>query len=79
MNNKFPQAGRVAGIDFGTVRIGIAICDQGQCFASPVENYQRRDPEGDARRFQQLVENEEEASCHHGKISIGYSQLITAR
>ena len=59
MNNKFPQAGRLAGIDFGTVRIGIAICDQEQCFASPVENYQRRDPEGDARRFQQLVKNED--------------------
>ena len=58
MTTNFPREGRLAGIDFGTVRIGIAICDKGQSFASPVENYQRREPEGDARRFQQLVQEE---------------------
>ena len=58
MTTNLPQEGRLAGIDFGTVRIGIAICDKGQSFASPVENYQRRDRESDARRFQQLVEQE---------------------
>tara|TARA_B100000945_G_scaffold39959_2_gene26893 strand:+ start:275 stop:703 length:429 start_codon:yes stop_codon:yes gene_type:complete len=58
VTTNLPQEGRLAGIDFGTVRIGIAICDKGQSFASPVENYQRRDRESDARRFQQLVEQE---------------------
>lgn len=59
MTSEFPQSGRLAGIDFGTVRIGIAICDAGQSFASPVENYQRRDLGADARRFCQLVAEED--------------------
>ncbi len=59
MTSNFPQDGRLAGIDFGTVRIGIAVCDKGQSFASPVENYQRRDPAADAKRFQQLATEED--------------------
>jgi len=47
--------GRVAGIDFGTVRIGIALSDPGRTIASPYENYTRRGPEQDARRFGRLV------------------------
>jgi putative Holliday junction resolvase len=50
--------GRVAGIDFGTVRIGIALSDPGRTIASPVENYTRRGPQPDARRFQRLVADE---------------------
>ena len=59
VTSNFPHEGRLAGIDFGTVRIGIAICDYRQSFASPVENYQRKDPEADARRFRQLANEEE--------------------
>jgi putative Holliday junction resolvase len=50
--------GRIAGIDFGTVRIGIAITDPGQTVASPYENYARRGPERDAERFRRLAEEE---------------------
>lgn len=50
--------GRVAGIDYGTVRIGIAISDPQRTLASPYENYTRRGPEQDARRFRRLVEEE---------------------
>ncbi len=53
--NEFPPTGRLAGIDFGTVRIGVAISDPGRKFASPYENYTRRDKQSDARYFQQLV------------------------
>lgn len=49
---------RIAAIDFGTVRIGIAITDPGQSFASPYENYTRRGKDGDRRRFQRLVAEE---------------------
>ncbi len=52
------QPGRIAGIDFGTVRIGIALSDRGQTLASPYENYNRRGPDHDARRFVRLVEEE---------------------
>ena len=57
-NSPTPTSGRVAGIDFGTVRIGIAVSDAGRTIASPYENYTRRGPEQDARRFQRLVDEE---------------------
>ncbi len=50
--------GRVAGIDYGTVRIGISISDPGRTIASPYENYTRRGERKDAQRFRQLVEEE---------------------
>ena len=51
--------GRIAGVDYGAVRIGVAISDPEQRFASPLENYTRRTPELDARRFEQLAAEEE--------------------
>jgi len=50
--------GRIAGIDFGTVRIGIAMSDPGRVIASPMENYARRSTEQDAQRFRRLVAEE---------------------
>lgn len=50
--------GRLAGIDYGTLRIGIALTDGRQTLASPYENYTRRGPEADARRFCQLARDE---------------------
>ena len=51
-------SGRVAGIDFGTVRIGIAITDPEGKIASPLENYTRRGQSHDAEHFRQLVADE---------------------
>ena len=54
-----PEAtGRVAGIDYGSVRIGIAISDPGRTIVSPLENYTRRSCEQDARRFRLLASEE---------------------
>lgn len=53
-----PQRGRVAGIDYGTVRIGVAIGDLEVSMASPFETYNRRDKESDARYFKSLAEEE---------------------
>ena len=50
--------GRVAAIDYGTVRLGIAVSDPARTLASPYENYTRRGPEEDARRMQRLVAEE---------------------
>jgi putative Holliday junction resolvase len=47
--------GRIAGIDYGTVRLGIALSDPGRSIASPHENYTRRGPQRDAERFCRLV------------------------
>lgn len=54
-----PPPGRAAGIDYGTVRIGIAISDPGRTIASPLESYTRRGKEQDAARFRRLVAEEE--------------------
>jgi putative Holliday junction resolvase len=49
---------RVAGIDFGTVRIGIALADSAVGIASPHATYARRGDAADAAYFQRLVADE---------------------
>lgn len=49
----------MAGIDYGTVRIGVAIADLSVGIASPLETYQVQNREVDARYFRRLVENEQ--------------------
>lgn len=49
---------RIAGIDYGTVRIGIALADTAVGIASPYENYTRRTPPLDTKYFQQLAAEE---------------------
>ena len=50
--------GRIAGIDYGTVRIGIALADLSVGIAGPYANYTRRGVIEDARYFQQLAQQE---------------------
>jgi putative holliday junction resolvase len=50
--------GRLAGIDYGTVRIGIAVTDPEQRLASPLENYTRRGEATDADFFRRLAAEE---------------------
>ncbi len=49
---------RIAGIDYGTVRIGIALADLSVSLAGPYENYNRRSEKLDAEYFQQLAKQE---------------------
>src|SRR5688572_867061 len=58
MSGDLPRFGRLAAIDFGTVRIGVAITDPDQRLASPLENYTRRGQAADARWLTQLVQSE---------------------
>lgn len=53
-----PAEGRLAGVDYGTVRIGVSICDPSQMFSSPFENYNRQTESLDAQYFRSLVEEE---------------------
>lgn len=53
-----PAKGRIAGIDFGKARIGIALSDPDRVLATPWGVYQRRGTEQDARYFRQFVERE---------------------
>jgi putative holliday junction resolvase len=50
--------GRLAGIDFGTVRIGISVTDPERRLASPLENYTRCGAAADAAFFKRLAEEE---------------------
>jgi putative holliday junction resolvase len=53
-----PVRGRVVGVDYGTVRIGIALSNPERTIASPCENYTRRGNQQDAKHFRQLVEDQ---------------------
>lgn len=53
-----PREGRIVGIDYGTVRIGVAITDRDQMLASPYENYNVRGRESDAGYFGELAKQE---------------------
>jgi putative Holliday junction resolvase len=51
--------GRLLGVDYGTVRVGLAVCDSERLIASPLAIYKRRDPAADAAYFCGLVKSEE--------------------
>ncbi|MCA9127793.1 MAG: Holliday junction resolvase RuvX [Planctomycetales bacterium] len=53
-----PSIGRLAGLDYGSARIGIAICDPSQTWISPLETYSRRNAKLDGEFFGRLVEEE---------------------
>jgi putative Holliday junction resolvase len=50
---------RLLGVDFGTVRVGLAISDAERCLASPLAVHERGSRERDAAYFVALVEAEE--------------------
>ncbi len=49
---------RIAGIDYGTVRIGIALADTDVGIATPFDNYTRRNKQLDAEYFRTLTKEE---------------------
>lgn len=55
---EFPQSGRLAAIDYGTVRIGVAVCDPDRILASPFETHQVSGPEKDSEYFRCLAKEE---------------------
>ena len=57
-NNTAPRRLRIAGIDFGTVRIGIAVADSELKIASPYANYNCRTPPLDAAYFADFARRE---------------------
>ncbi|MGH7128884.1 MAG: Holliday junction resolvase RuvX, partial [Planctomycetaceae bacterium] len=51
----FPTTGRLLGLDYGTRRMGIAVSDAEQTLAGPLDNYDRRGDEQDARHLRRIV------------------------
>jgi putative Holliday junction resolvase len=58
MSDALPRSGRLAAIDYGTVRIGVAITDPDQRLASPLENHTRRGQQADAGWLRQIIARE---------------------
>lgn len=52
------MSARIAGIDYGTLRVGIAIADLETMIASPLENYNRRSEPLDREYFARLAKEE---------------------
>lgn len=57
-SGQLPAQGRLAGIDFGTVRIGVALCDPDRMIASPLTIYSCRNEASDREFFQKLAVEE---------------------
>lgn len=56
---ELPASGRLAGIDYGSVRIGVAVCDRRRTLASPHATLRRGRPAAEAAWFLRLVAEEE--------------------
>ena len=50
---------RVLGIDYGQVRVGLAVSDPDRILASPLATYNRRDTAADSAYFKQVMVAEE--------------------
>ncbi len=50
-----PRRGRLLGIDYGTVRVGVSVSDQFQQLASPLHNYERVGRTADQQFFRRLT------------------------
>ena len=56
LTRRMPPGGRLLGIDFGAVRIGIACCDPALRVASAVETLVRKSFADDAARLERIIQ-----------------------
>ena len=49
---------RLLGVDYGTVRVGLAVTDADRKIASPLATYTRQSKERDEHFFKQMLEEE---------------------
>jgi putative Holliday junction resolvase len=67
-------ATRLLGVDYGSVRVGLAITDPERKIAFPLATHERRDPARDAAYFRQLVEQEQV-----GQLVVGLPVHLSGR
>ncbi len=65
---------RLLAIDYGRVRLGLAISDPGRKLASPLATYRRRDPDQDANYLRDLVQAED-----IGRLVVGLPLHLNGR
>jgi putative Holliday junction resolvase len=51
--------GRLLGVDYGTVRVGLAVSDPDRIIASPLATYIRRDTDADSAYFRHIIATEQ--------------------
>jgi putative Holliday junction resolvase len=56
-DEKFPSEGALLAIDYGTKRLGFAVCDRDQRIAFPVENDPRGNEQQDLLTLRRLIED----------------------
>lgn len=54
-SSPFPAHGRLLGVDYGRVRVGLAVCDPERRVASPLDTYELRSATADAAYFTRVV------------------------
>lgn len=57
-DSDWPISGRLLGIDYGTVRMGLALSDPSQTWVTPLDTYLCRNPRLDGKFFSQLAADE---------------------
>ena len=58
-NCPLPLRGRLLGIDFGSVRVGLAVSDPDRILASPLDTYTRQNADADAEYFRRVAKTEQ--------------------
>lgn len=58
-SDHFPLEGRIGAIDYGTVRIGIAICDPDRILASPLDVHPAENWQDDGEYYRSIVKHEQ--------------------
>ena len=80
LGSSFLPAGRLLGIDYGTVRVGVAVSDPDRIIASPHDTYARKDAVADAAYFARLAAAERVAGIVVGlPLHTGGEEGIKAR
>lgn len=54
-DGQVPASGALLGLDYGTRRLGVAVCNSEQTIAVPVETWTVRSPERDLKHLRELV------------------------
>lgn len=59
ISDPLPESGRLLGMDYGTVRIGLAMCDESQRWVTPLDTYTRSNNGLDEQFLSRLVTREQ--------------------
>jgi putative Holliday junction resolvase len=59
LSEPLPEVGRLLGVDYGTVRMGLAMCDESQRWVTPLDTYARSNERLDEQFLSELMSREQ--------------------